>query len=108
MSESGYWLAVVGIGLTGVVTRSSFLVFGERFVLPPKIEHALRFAPAAALSAILAPAILVEDGRFSSLPQNARLWASLVCALIMWRTRGMLWSMAAGGVVYAILRATGA
>jgi branched-subunit amino acid transport protein len=105
MTDAGYWLAVVGIGLTGVVTRSSFLVFGARFMLPPKVEHALRFAPAAALSAIVAPAILQDDHHALWWPENPRVWAALVCAVVMARTRGMLWAMAAGGVVYAALRA---
>ncbi|MCX7057576.1 MAG: hypothetical protein NTZ79_10390 [Proteobacteria bacterium] len=37
-----FWVAVVGIGLTGIVTRCSFLLFGERLVLPRGVERALR------------------------------------------------------------------
>ncbi len=99
-----FWLAVVGIGLTGVVTRCSFLVLGDRLVLPRAVERALRHAPAAALSAIVAPAMLLVDGQVGLAPGNPRLVAGIAAGLVMWRTRGMLWSMAAGVAVYTALR----
>jgi branched-subunit amino acid transport protein len=99
-----FWLAVVGIGLTGVVTRCSFLVFGERLALPRSVERALRHAPAAALAAIIAPSMLLADGHLDLSPVNPRLGAGIVAALVMWRTRGMLLSMAAGVAVYTALR----
>jgi len=98
------WLAIVGIGLTGVVTRCSFLVFGDRLVLPRGVERALRHAPAAALAAIVAPSLLMADGHLALTPGNPRLGAGLVAALVMWRTRGMMWSMAAGVAAYTALR----
>jgi branched-subunit amino acid transport protein len=99
-----FWLAVVGIGLTGVVTRCSFLLLGDRLVLPRGVERALRHAPAAALAAIVAPGMLLAEGHIDLSPGNPRLGAGIVAALVMWRTRGMLWSMAAGVAVYTALR----
>lgn len=99
-----FWVAVVGIGLTGIVTRCSFLLFGERLVLPRGVERALRHAPAAALAAIIAPSVLLADGHMDFSPGNPRLGAAIVAALVMWRTRQMLWSMAAGVAVYTALR----
>lgn len=98
------WLAIVGIGLTGVVTRCSFLVLGERFRLPPLAERALKHAPAAALAAIIAPALLVADGHLELTPGNHRLLAAIVAAIVMWRSRSMLWTMAAGLAVFTVLR----
>ncbi len=98
------WLAIVGIGLTGVVTRCSFLVLGERLRLPPLAERALKHAPAAALAAIIAPALLLADGRLDLAPGNHRLLAAIVAALVMWKSRSMLWSMAAGLAIFTLLR----
>jgi branched-subunit amino acid transport protein len=98
------WLAFVGIGLTAVVARCSFLVFGERLRLPPLAEHALKHAPAAALAAILGPALLLSDGHLDLAPGNYRLLAAIVAALVMWRSRSMLWTMAAGLAVFTLLR----
>jgi branched-subunit amino acid transport protein len=98
------WLAIVGIGLTGVVTRCSFLVLGARFRLPPLAERALKHAPAAALAAILAPALLVADGHLDLAPGNHRLLAAIVAAIVMWKSRSMLWTMAAGLAAFTALR----
>ena len=98
------WLAIVGIGLTGVATRCSFVVFADRLALPRPVERALRHAPAAALAAILAPGLALVGDHLSLTLANPRLGAGLITALVMWRTRGMLWSMAAGVAVYTALR----
>jgi branched-subunit amino acid transport protein len=98
------WLAFVGIGLTGVVTRCSFLVLGERVRLPPTAERALKHAPAAALASILAPALLLNDGHLDLAPDNFRLLAAIVAAIVMWKSRSMLWTMAAGLAAFTLLR----
>jgi branched-subunit amino acid transport protein len=98
------WLAIVGIGLTGVVTRCSFLVLGERLRLPPLAERALKHAPAAALAAIVAPALVLHGGRLDLAPGNFRLLAAIAAAVVMWKTRSMLWTMAAGLVAFTLLR----
>ncbi len=98
------WIAIVGIGLTGVVTRCCFLVFGERLKLPPLAERALKHAPAAALAAILAPALLLEGGHLDLAPGNHRLLAAVVAALVMWRSHSMLWTMGAGLATFTALR----
>ncbi len=98
------WLAILGVGATGVLTRCSFLLFGERLVLPASIERALRLAPAAALAATIAPGVLMVDAGALSAIENPKLAAAIVAALVMWRTRQMLWSMAAGIAVYTAIR----
>lgn len=103
-AELATWVGIVGIALTAVVTRLSFIAFGERVQLPPAVERALRYAPAAALGAILAPALLLADGRLQFGPGNHRLLAALFAALVVWKTRSVLWTIAAGLVAYSALR----
>ena len=102
--EARIWIAIIGIGLTGVVTRCSFLLLGERFVLPAPIGRALRHAPAAALAATVVPGVVLLDGSVLGALGNPRFAAALVAAAVMWVSRGMLWSMAAGVAVYTALR----
>ncbi len=98
------WLAIMGIALTGVCTRCSFLLLSERLRLSPIIERALRYAPAAALSAIVLPALVVDSSGVNLALSN-HLWiAGLVAALVMWRVRTMVWSMSAGLLVLTALR----
>jgi branched-subunit amino acid transport protein len=103
-STDSFWLATIGIGLTGVLTRSSFLLFGAKLSLPPALEGALRHAPASALAAIIAPTLFVDPSVDGFTPWNPRVAAAAVAILVAWRTRGMLGSMAAGATVYAALR----
>jgi branched-subunit amino acid transport protein len=98
------WLAIVGISLTTVVTRGSFVVFGARLRLAPLAEEALRFAPAAVLGALVVPELLVRHGHIDFSLANQRLIAALVAALVMWRWRSMLATIAVGMGVATLLR----
>jgi branched-subunit amino acid transport protein len=106
-AELKLWFAIVGIGVTAVVTRCSFLLLGERLRLPPLAERALKHAPAAALAAILAPALLLTDGHLDLGPGNYRLLAAIVAGLVMWRSHSILWTMAAGLAAFTMLRLYG-
>jgi branched-subunit amino acid transport protein len=98
------WIAIVGVALTAVVTRASFAAFGSRAVLPPLAERALRFAPAAVLGAIVAPALLLQQGHLALGIGNQRLIAALVTSLVIWRWRNMIVSLAAGMAVLTLMR----
>ena len=105
MSEDlAAWLAIAGVTASGFVTRASFVVFGARLKLPPLVEQALRFAPAAVLGAIVAPALLLRDGHVEPSLGNYRLLAALVAGLVMWRTKSIIGTIAAGMAALTLLR----
>ena len=104
MEDWGTWLAILGITASGFVTRASFVVFGARLTLPPRLEQSLRFAPAAVLGAIVAPALVLHGGHADFSAGNYRLVAALVASVIVWRTRSMIWSIAAGMATLTLLR----
>jgi branched-subunit amino acid transport protein len=102
------WLAIAGIALTGVVTRCSFLLLSERLRLSVTLERALRYAPAAALSAIVLPILVIDHQGGVALGWSNHEWvASAVAALVMWRQRSMAWSMGVGLAVLTALRLLG-
>lgn len=51
MSTLDIWLTIFGMTIVTIVTRALFLMVGDRLTLPMRVQHALRFAPAAALAA---------------------------------------------------------
>ncbi len=102
--ELAAWLAIVGITLTGFVTLGSFVVFGARLKLPPLAEQALRYAPAAVLGALIVPALLLKGGRADLGFGNQRLLAGVLAGLVMWRTRSMMATIAAGMAALTALR----
>ena len=50
--------AILLLALCVVICRTGYLVFGHYFPLPPKLRSALRYAPLAALVAIIVPDVL--------------------------------------------------
>jgi branched-subunit amino acid transport protein len=86
MMEGGWlWITLVLIGSTTILTRGSFIIPGERARLPPVAHRVLRYAPAAALAALIAPDVLLDAGDFD--PLNPKLVAALavVLATVRWR-----------------------
>ncbi|MBI5792138.1 MAG: AzlD domain-containing protein [Rhodocyclales bacterium] len=83
--DATLWFAFVLIGLATTLPRASFIVLGNRVSLPPVVQRALRYAPAAALAAIVAPDVLVVAGNFAPLnPKLAGIIAA-VAAAALWR-----------------------
>jgi len=86
MSEGLWlWLTLLAIGSTTVITRGSFILLGEKGRLPPAFQRALRYAPAAALSALVVPDLLLDGGDFD--PLNPKLAAGLVVIAVASRWR---------------------
>ncbi len=84
-SEAALWLTFILIGLATTLPRASFIVLGSRVGLPSVVQRALRYAPAAALAAIVAPDVLVVAGDFAPLnPKLAGIIAAVAAALL-WR-----------------------
>ena len=46
MSALEIWLVIAGMTVVTIVTRSLFLIVGDKVALPMRLQHALRFAPA--------------------------------------------------------------
>jgi branched-subunit amino acid transport protein len=104
MSAIEVWIAIVGMTLITVATRTVMLVFGDRIPLPERVQHALRFAPACALAALIAPALLTEQGAWAISLANARFVAGTLAIAVMLGTRSMLATMGVGMAAYLALR----
>ena len=59
MRDLYVWSVILGLTGVTVLTRSFFLVLGDRIPLPERLQHAMRYAPACALAApLLAPLVM--------------------------------------------------
>ena len=96
MSTPALWLAIFGAGAVTFALRLSFIVLLERIRIPPTFRRALRFVPAAVLTAVVIPLLFYEDGALEVSLGNERLLAGLVAALIAWRTRNVLLTLGGG------------
>lgn len=74
--DANLWLVFLLIALATTLPRASFILLGSRVTLPLALQRALRYAPAAALAAIVVPDIVVVGGTVN--PVNPKLAAAAV------------------------------
>jgi branched-subunit amino acid transport protein len=104
MSSLQIWLAIAGMGLVTLITRALFLIGGERMILPDRVQRALRYAPAAALAAVVVPDLVETPHGISIGLGNHALYASLAgLAWYLWR-RSMLGTIIVGMLIFTALR----
>lgn len=72
--------------------------------LPPLVIAWLRFVPVAVLSAMLLPALLVQNGQLDFSSSNLFLWAAIPTFLTAWKTRSLFGSVIVGMLVVAVVR----
>ena len=107
MSTPALWLAIFGAGAVTFAVRLSFIALLGRIQIPPPLGRALRFVPAAVLTAVVVPLLLYDDGALNVSSGNERLLAGLVASLIAWRTRSVLFTVVGGMATLWTLQAIG-
>ena len=101
------WMTVVAIaGLTvvSVLTRGFFMIPKREVPIPAWLREALRFAPLAALVAVLVPDLAMTDDHLIATWRDARLYATATGILVFCTTRSLLGTILAGSAVLLALR----
>jgi branched-subunit amino acid transport protein len=98
------WLTLAGAGLLTYLTRLSFMGLLQHWQMPDLLRRALRFVPPAVLSAIIFPDLLMRNGSIAFSLDNYRLLAGVIAALVGWRTRSILWTIASGMAALYLLQ----
>ena len=96
---SSIWIVMIVVGLLTFLIRLSFILLLERWEPPQVVRSALRYVPVAALTAIIVPELLVVNESLDFSLGNARLIAGVIAALVAWRSKNALWTIAAGMAV---------
>jgi branched-subunit amino acid transport protein len=96
--------AIVGLAVITVGTRGFFLYPDRDLPLPNWLKQGLRYAPLAALAAVIAPEVLMQQGHLITTFKDARLYAiAAATAYFFWR-RGILGTIITGTAVMVALR----
>lgn len=104
MTSTQIWLAIFGMMFVTALTRALFLIGGERTVLPARVQRMLRYAPAAALAAVVLPDVLIIADGLSFGLSNHEFYGTLAgLAWFLWR-RTMLGTIVVGMLVFTALR----
>jgi len=90
------WLAIVGMMVATFGQRASFLLLPDHVQLPALLRSALRYVPAAVLTAIWAPELLLQKGVLSLALGNERLLSGIVAIAVAWRFRVTFGTIVAG------------
>ena len=102
MSADEFWLvlAIVVLAAITVLARAFFMIPEREIPMPDWLRRGLKYAPLAALTAVIAPEILLTQGSRIGTLQDARLPAVLCAtAYYFWR-RGILGTIVVGMLVY--------
>jgi branched-subunit amino acid transport protein len=105
MADWEIWLTIGVLVLATAATRSAFWLVGHHITIPKRVQEMLRFAPACALAAIVAPDLLLDNaGTIHLAIGNAKLVAGLASiGFYLWR-RNMLQTIIFGMLLFTALR----
>ncbi len=97
-------LAIVGMGAITLLTRSFFMLPKHDLPLPDWVKQGLRYAPLAALAAVIVPEIVMTQGHLIDTWKDARLYAVAVGSAYFFWKKGILGTIISGTAVMLLLR----
>jgi branched-subunit amino acid transport protein len=90
------WYTLAGMAFVTYLARASFLLLPPGVETPPWLRRALRYVPAAVLTAIWAPELALQKEVISLTLHNERLLAGLVAIAVAWRFRATFVTIVSG------------
>ncbi len=98
------WTVIVVVGALNYLSRLSFIAIFSRHAMPPMLARALKYVPAAMLTALVLPMIVGEAASLQSLG-SPRVLAALVAAGVGFASRSTLATVATGMAALWLLQA---
>ena len=97
------WLVIASVGTLNYFSRLSFIALFARRSVPPMLARALRYVPAAMLTALIMPMIVLTPPTSLSGLATPRVIAAIVAAAIAYRTRSTVLTLVIGmGVLWVL------
>lgn len=100
-------LMIGGMALVTFLIRYPMLALVGKIDMPKRVVDALRYVAPSVLAAIVIPMVLLPNDRTIQRPVDAiPLVATLLAALVMWRSKSLLATIIVGIVAFLIMRTT--
>lgn len=98
------WAGIAGLMVMTIIARCALILWPKPIAIGPRLARALRFAPMAAIAAIIVPGVLYgPNGNVVSF-LDPKVFA-VMGALVAWfSTRQMVWCILGGLAVYVIAK----
>ena len=105
MADWEIWVTIAALVVATGLTRSSFWLIGHHITIPKRVQEMLRYAPACALAAIIAPDLLMgaHDELLIDM-YNPKLVAAIAAIAYYLLRRSMIETIVLGMVVFTGLR----
>ena len=97
-------ITIIGLAALTLVTRTFFLLPSRELPIPAWLMQGLRYAPLAALVAVVAPEIVLTQGQLIDTWRDARLPAVAVASAYYFWRRGILGTILSGTAVLLVLK----
>ena len=104
MSASEVFITTLGMAVIALLCRSFFLIPEHDLPMPKWLREGLRYAPTAALAAVVAPELVMTQGHLIDTWRDARVFGALAgLAFYAWR-RSLFYTIVCGTGVMLGLR----
>jgi branched-subunit amino acid transport protein len=97
-------IAIVGLALLTLLTRGFFLLPEREVPIPAWLQQGLRYAPLAALAAVVVPEVVMSQGQLIATVKDARLYAAAAAAAYFFWRRSILGTIVTGMAAMLLLR----
>ncbi|MCO8161239.1 AzlD domain-containing protein [Pseudomonas sp. 21LCFQ010] len=103
MSELTMWVMFAAVGIGTFAIRLCFIELQGRWQVPALFTRALLYVPASVMAALALPAVVYPAGQSSIDISNPQIPAAVIAALVAWKTRSTVLTLAVGmAVLWAI------
>ena len=89
------WAVIFAVGALNYVSRVSFIALFSKRAMPPLLARALRYVPAAMLTALILP-MVVDAGSTDASWLTPKVVAAVVATVVAYWKLGTLWTLGVG------------
>jgi len=102
VNGTDFWTVatIAGMTVVTVLTRALFFLPDKPWPLPRWLEAGFRYAPIAALAAVVVPEIAMADAHLITTWRDARVFAAVFATVWFLVRRGLLGTIVVGMAVY--------
>jgi branched-subunit amino acid transport protein len=99
------WIVIVVVGAQNYFSRLSFIAFFSRRAMPKPLARALKFVPAAMLTALIVPMVLPMPPTVIPPFLTPKIVAAIAAAIIAFTTRSTVATLGVGMGLLWLLQA---